>query len=298
MTPIQAVCETTNAVAYGATIAPLVAADPVLTSVVATNLRREIDHPGTFADACWMWIEGLDGTAIAAAMHTPPWPPHLASDDPEVGAAVAAFLAASERTVTGVGGRRPAAEAFARHWAAARSCHLVVRREEGIYEATHVVPPSGVSGSLRRAHPGDAQQLNTWAKGFVSDTGGAVPDKEDLLTDRIGAGDMWIWQDQDLPVSMAYASPPEGGVSRISWVYTPPKFRQRGHASAVVAGVTTVRLDAGVRCMLYTDLANPTSNSIYQAIGYRRVGDGVTLTFEPPLAHFTAVRPERLTPGE
>jgi predicted GNAT family acetyltransferase len=31
---------------------------------------------------------------------------------------------------------------------------------------------------------------------------------------------------------------------------------------------------------LYTDLANPTSNKIYQALGYRRVLDRTSLRFD------------------
>jgi hypothetical protein len=41
-------------------------------------------------------------------------------------------------------------------------------------------------------------------------------------------------------------------------------------------------LDAGVReVVLYTDLANPTSNALYQRLGYRPVEDRVVLSFEP-----------------
>lgn len=281
MTRILTVHAATDATAYNATIARLIAAEPVLLSVLASNLRREVNLPGTFPDACWMWVEDQDGTVVAAAMHTPPWPPHLAFDDPEVGTAVADFLADLGRPVTGVGGRRSAAEAFARRWADRLGCRVSVHREEGIYEATVVAPPSGVSGLLRRAATDDAPLLNTWARGFARDAKVTVPEGTDPLGDRIGAGDMWVWQDERL-VSMAYASPAEGGVSRISWVYTPPELRRRGYASAVVAGATAAQLAAGARCMLYTDLANPTSNSIYQAIGYRRVGDGITLTFQQP----------------
>jgi len=40
-----------------------------------------------------------------------------------------------------------------------------------------------------------------------------------------------------------------------------------------VAAVSQRGLDAGASaCMLYTDAANPTSNKIYQRIGYRQVG--------------------------
>ena len=78
---------------------------------------------------------------------------------------------------------------------------------------------------------------------------------------------------------MAYASPASGGVTRISGVWTPPGLRGRGYASGVVAALSIARLDAGDACMLYTDLANPTSNAIYTAMGYRRVGDSISIAF-------------------
>ncbi|MEJ7755165.1 MAG: GNAT family N-acetyltransferase [Nocardioidaceae bacterium] len=76
------------------------------------------------------------------------------------------------------------------------------------------------------------------------------------------------------------ASPAHGGVSRISWVYTPPALRGNGYASACVYGASVQQVARGHRCMLYTDLANSTSNAIYQAVGYRRHGDSVLLAFE------------------
>ena len=33
--------------------------------------------------------------------------------------------------------------------------------------------------------------------------------------------------------------------------------------------------------VLYTDLANPTSNALYQRLGYRPVEDRVIFSFEP-----------------
>ncbi len=272
---------TPDAAAFVAKVAPLIEAEPVLTSVVATNLHNALRDPSVFADPCWLWAEGRHGAPVAVAMHTPPRFPHLATRDPAVGAAVADHLSASGRPVSGVGGNRPAAEAFAGRWRELRPCEVSTLREEGVYEATAVTPPSGMPGSLRLAGAGDAPLLNTWALGFLEDIGDPVPDRDDMLTDRIGRGEMWVWEDDAAPVSMAYASPPAGGTSRISWVYTPPEQRRHGYASAVVAGATSAQLAAGHRCMLYTDLSNPTSNGIYQAIGYRRVGDGVMLSFDP-----------------
>jgi predicted GNAT family acetyltransferase len=67
---------------------------------------------------------------------------------------------------------------------------------------------------------------------------------------------------------------------RVSWVYTPPEQRGHGYASALVAALTEQLLAAGNRCcFLYTDLANPTSNGIYQRIGYQPVCDAGHYTF-------------------
>jgi hypothetical protein len=57
-------------------------------------------------------------------------------------------------------------------------------------------------------------------------------------------------------------------------VYTPPEARGRGYASNLVAQVAQAQLDAGRRFVfLFTDLANPTANRIYQEIGFEPVID-------------------------
>jgi predicted GNAT family acetyltransferase len=69
---------------------------------------------------------------------------------------------------------------------------------------------------------------------------------------------------------------------RIGMVYTPPEFRGRGYASNCVAALTQRLLDSGrTFCFLFTDLANPTSNKIYRAIGYRHVCDFRKILFRP-----------------
>jgi predicted GNAT family acetyltransferase len=84
----------------------------------------------------------------------------------------------------------------------------------------------------------------------------------------------FLWFDGDQPVSMVgYVSPTLNGM-RIGPVYTPPALRGRGYGSACTAGVSQWLLDQGRRFLvLYTDLSNPTSNHIYQNIGYGPVRD-------------------------
>ncbi len=67
------------------------------------------------------------------------------------------------------------------------------------------------------------------------------------------------------------------GAQRIGPVYTPPEHRGHGYASAAVAEISRRFLAAGSRPCLFTDQANPVSNRIYQAIGYRPVVDMINL---------------------
>jgi predicted GNAT family acetyltransferase len=70
-----------------------------------------------------------------------------------------------------------------------------------------------------------------------------------------------------------HTGPTPNGIRVIS-VYTPPHLRGRGYASACVAALSQRLLDQGRKfCFLFTDLANPTSNHIYQEIGYEPVRD-------------------------
>ena len=94
-----------------------------------------------------------------------------------------------------------------------------------------------------------------------------------------------IWEKKGIPVSMAgYAGPTPNGI-RIGAVYTPPEQRKKGYASAVTGGLSQHMLDLGYRfCFLFTDLLNPTSNHIYQQIGYKPVCDVDRYVFKlPPL---------------
>lgn len=135
---------------------------------------------------------------------------------------------------------------------------------------------------MRRTVEGDRLLLKEWIAAFYRETGagGGDPDAavDKALTQE--SRGLYLWED-GVPVSMAgYVAGTPNGV-RIGAVYTPPEKRRRGYAGACVAAVSQMLLDQGRRfCFLYTDLANPTSNHIYQEIGYRPVADSAMLRFE------------------
>ncbi len=68
------------------------------------------------------------------------------------------------------------------------------------------------------------------------------------------------------------------GMSRIGPVYTPPAARRQGYAAGATHACSQDALDQGAeQVVLFTDLANPTSNGIYQQLGYRHLDDRLVL---------------------
>ena len=105
-----------------------------------------------------------------------------------------------------------------------------------------------------------------------------------MVDHRLGArdGGFLLWEDGGEPVSAAgWGGPTPNGI-RIGPVYTPPELRGRGYATALTAELSQRLLDEGRRfCFLFTDLANPTSNGIYERIGYVRVAESAMVAFDP-----------------
>jgi predicted GNAT family acetyltransferase len=84
----------------------------------------------------------------------------------------------------------------------------------------------------------------------------------------------FLWEVEGRPVCLVCYSSPTPNSLRIAPVYTPAEFRRRGYASACTAAVCRRILDSGKSFVtLFADLANPTSNHVYQQIGFKAVCD-------------------------
>ena len=139
-------------------------------------------------------------------------------------------------------------------------------------------------GALRHARPSDRDHLIAWLVAFEEEAfGERTPRDPAALVDRSLGGQgrrFYVWDD-DGPVSMCGVGGPTPHGIRIGPVFTPLGLRGRGYASACVAAVSQAQLDAGRRsCYLFADQANPTSNHIYETIGYRRVSDVAIYRFD------------------
>ena len=143
-----------------------------------------------------------------------------------------------------------------------------------VFQLDRVVWPNPVSGAMLVCQSEYRNILARFVAGFETDTGQTSLEEPQSRADRlIEDRRVFIWVDAE-PVAMAaYSGETPNGI-RVNWVYTPPEFRRKGYASNLVAHLSQHLLDEGRKyCFLFTDLANPTSNSIYQKLGYRPVSD-------------------------
>lgn len=269
------------------------AADPVTGTVVATTAQRLVDHPE--ADLPYSWfavVADRSGAVAGMAMRTAPFAPHpvyvLAMPEGAARALGRALVARGEE-VGGVNGLRPAADVVAATVAAATGREVRAGMHTRLFELDALVEPGPVPGRLRAVRDDEADLALAWILQFFADADeqagrehGTGHDTvhftlEDV--ERKRADDVlrfWVDED-DRPLHLTGWNPPAFGVARIGPVYTPRDGRGRGLASAAVAEVSATLRDAGNRVILFTDQANPTSNGVYQALGYQPVVDTIDL---------------------
>lgn len=175
-------------------------------------------------------------------------------------------------------GPKATVKAFAEQWEQVSGQTTQLRMAQRIYQLTAVIPVTGVLGELREATAADRDLVVDWTVGFNTDALEAITREaaETIIDSYFQYEDryVFVWEVDGQPVSMTGATGRTPNGMRVNLVYTPRELRGQGYASACVAAVSQRMLDSGLGlCFLYTDLANPTSNHIYQNIGYEAVCD-------------------------
>jgi len=189
-------------------------------------------------------------------------------------------------TVAKVVGPREACHHFAARWTQLSGLGISKTMEQGIYELRHVQMPHLDGGQLRLATESDDETLISFLRRFFEETGAPETVASDrakhILTRDRPKQNVFVWEDRwNRPVSMAARVRDTDNGASISYVYTPPLYRRQGHGGRVVACLSKRLLDGGKRmCNLYTDLANPTSNGIYQKVGYSLIARSAEITFD------------------
>jgi hypothetical protein len=285
----------TDPAAFLATAGDHLAADPVISTVVTSIAHRAVSQR---ADGIvqpdrnwWLVVTDDSGAAVGAGMRTArfaPYPLFLLPMPDKAAVALARALHERGEEVLGANGALPAVELFATELTRLAGGRIEVAQHTRLHELGGLTRPASVPGGLVAAIEDDVELVTAWFGAFMSDadeqagrprgsSAHEVPERSDMLR-RIRAGGLWFWVDETGErVHLTGANPPSFGVSRIGPVYTPPAERGRGWASNAVAEVSGRIQAEGARVCLFTDQANPTSNKIYAALGYRPVVDMANL---------------------
>jgi len=252
------------------------ASEPVRHNLILSLLGARLTRP----EPGRYWVAMDRDKAVGVVLQSPlTFPATLTSMESRVIAAMVDAIADAGVSLPGVNGDAATAASFAGQWTERCKAAAIPFQGNRLYELLEVGEVPYIEGTLRQAVPSDRGLIIHWTRVFETEIGEPANDTELRVERALAARQLWLWEDSEA-VSMASSREPIEGVVRLSGVYTPADKRKRGYAAACVHALSKHRRDAGYRCILYTDLGNPTSNSIYRRIGYRAVAEILRYRFE------------------
>jgi predicted GNAT family acetyltransferase len=231
--------------------------------------RRWSDEPMLFG-----WYEEA-GEVRGAVFRTPPFEWLLAVVPEEATADLVAVLRSANADVPGVNGDVAGVDRFAAAWTAATGQRATITLALDLYELgtlRHPDPPP--AGRARPAEEADLDVAIRFYTGFQDEVPTPSTEVLPLVRERMDDRRLWLWEHgAGVVASLAARTAAVAGVSRIAPVYTPPEHRRHGYATAVTAACTADALARDAeRVVLYTDVADPSANAMYQRIGFRPIG--------------------------
>ncbi|MDF9845300.1 MULTISPECIES: GNAT family N-acetyltransferase [unclassified Paenibacillus] len=237
----------------------------------------------------WLMATISDDKGIQlTAIMTPPHNITLYATDNNINPEAVSCLidGLKDRDIPGVTTEKTLAEYFAKEYTLSNGITFKTVMNQRIYELTAVNPGIQKPGIVRLLDNKDIHFFPYWAEAFnaaaiYGKTEMSIPQEAAPYLYRIESKKLYILEDNGIPVSMAGYTRVMQTAIGVAFVYTPPYERSKGYATSIVAQISQLALEKGfTKCVLYTDLANPTSNSIYQKIGYTPVCDSLQLQFE------------------
>jgi hypothetical protein len=254
-----------------------------LHSMLRGLIRRYLEIPKPMSLLSRMIDE--NGNLIALGIQTEPERTLII---PKLSEAIAEnfaeLLAARVERLPGANGPVPAVNAFAEKWAKRKLQQTKLCTNLRLFELKELVPAKAVSGFARLVENGDRDVIYRFMREFHDE---AIPHEsrqstEDLykgIDKGISQGIYFVWEDQGEVVTLLGSGRETEEEKWIAPVYTPPKFRGNGYASALTAHASQIILESGKVGMLFTDQSNPISNNIYQRLGYMPLADFKHIAF-------------------
>jgi len=246
--------------------------------------ERLVRNPDAYENPLFATVMDDNNDLCLCAVMTPPHNIILAGSDgfSDAMPVLVDYLQKGDTPIPGVIGPVELSKAFSRIWEERTEQSSEIGMYQRIYELRSVRMPMLPPGHFRVARLSDAPIIAAWFQAFEEE---ALAKIHDLDLERakqfVNDGKAFVWERDEQLVAMALKNRPLTHSITVSGVYTPPEHRRQGYATALVARLSQHLLDGGYKFInLFTDLQNPTTNSIYQKIGYRPVCDSRMYNFK------------------
>lgn len=276
-----------SAQAYLDAAGSLLYAQEAVNSLMLGICERLVRNPAAYKDPFFAVVQDASGGIHLAASMTPPHHIVLAEGQdfqPTVPVLVAELVKLAV-PVPGVTAPLHLAEAFAMSWQSTTGQDAEVFMRQRVYELRQVQMPPKPPGQSRAAKPKDIPTIMAWYEAFVAESmhmkGRLTREQTEQMVEN---SKFMVWEKGGELVSIAMKTRPTTHAISVSFVYTPPEHRRQGYATALVARLSAHLLELGYTSVtLFTDLDFPTSNAIYQKIGFRPVTDFRMMSFKARL---------------
>ena len=221
------------------------------------------------------WLLSLhDETGIQSVVaQTPPYPMIIYTSNPgnsNIYSSLVAYLQENKHTIPGVIGPAEQAEKLATVWNEKTGTSIRKSARQMAFRLDAVQNIKVSEGHFRAAVESDLPLLQEWTVAFIKE---AFPTEDPGRGKKIALQkwenkEWFVWENKEVVSISAIARPTRHGIT-LNYVYTPTASRGHGYASSCVAALSQRMLEKYDFCTLFTDMDNPTSNKIYQNIGYK-----------------------------
>ncbi|MBU6243758.1 MAG: GNAT family N-acetyltransferase [Actinomycetales bacterium] len=257
-------------------------ADPVLLNVPG-SVAEAVDAGARYDRELWLTVVAGDDV-IGCAMRTSPWPAYVGPMPDEAAHLVGHWLLEHGGPLPGLTGPVTTVAAVA----AGMGCSWTVRMRETVRVLDALREPAWCHGSLRLAAQADLPLLLRWFEDFHREADLAVAPREEQVVTAVREERLWLWAD-GTPVAMGgharVVTTPGGTVGRIGPIYTVPVARRKGYGSALTHAIATRLTSCCDTVMLFADAENPTSNGIYERLGFEAVTEVVEAELDTSSGH-------------
>lgn len=255
---------------------------PAITSVIG-SVAAGVAGGRQYERELWITISDEAGVVVGCAMRTAPFNLTVSDMPPEAVPALARVLREGDPDLPGIAGPRDTVAALIHGLGLTGTTRLhmedVVRVLGDLMAPRYPVP-----GLARAATLNDVDLLERWFAAFAAESGAAIDEPRAVAHRGISDKRFWLWCVEGSAVAVGGHAPlaetPAGKVGRIGSIYTEPTQRGQGYGSAITHHIAQQLLTTCSTVLLYADAANPTSNSIYEHLGFTKVAEIVEFTID------------------